>query len=319
VTAGFADGPAHQNPAQSNRIGGGILMVDSRCTIRNCTLRDNAAADWGGAGFFDKFEGHLSNCTFLANRAIVGGAICAHGPAGERSRPAMAFVTCRFQGNRANAQAGAIKSLNNPLKLINCEFIANHVEGGAGGPPFGGGALFHEGASLKATNCFFSKNDSVGEGGAVNINKARDSAKFVHCTFADNECQSRKGVDLVAWGDSVVSVQNCILSSKAGDPLSKLSQYGRSAGGVYVADSCVRGSKDKLDTSPLLIDQSYKLDGRSPCIDAGAAITLDIDEYDLDADGDTNEPIPIDIEGNPRIQGLPDLGAFESRVQKAKE
>lgn len=317
VTAGYADGPAHSNPAQSNRIGGGILMVDCECAIHNCTFQDNSAADWGGAGFLEKFEGRVSNCTFLANRAVVGGAVCAHGPADKPSRPAMAFVRCRFQGNRANAQAGAIKSLNNPLKLINCEFIANHVEGGAGGPPFGGGALFNEGASLNAMNCFFSKNDCIGDGGAVNINKA--GAKIVHCTFADNECQSRKGVDLTAWGDSVVSIQNCILSSKAGDPLSKLSQYGRSAGGVYIADSCVRGSKDKLDTSPLLIDQSYKLDGRSPCIDAGAAITLDIDEYDLDADGDTSEPIPIDLEGNPRIQGLPDLGAFESRVQKAKE
>jgi hypothetical protein len=65
----------------------------------------------------------------------------------------------------------------------------------------------------------------------------------------------------------------------------------------------------------------------SPCIDAGDSAGVPADTLDLDNDGDPNEPIPFDMEGNPRfvddyarpdtgIGGCPvvDMGAYECQT-----
>ena len=50
----------------------------------------------------------------------------------------------------------------------------------------------------------------------------------------------------------------------------------------------------------------------SPAIDAGSTLLLPADTFDLDGDGDVAEPIPVDAEGGPRVEGSQvDIGAFE--------
>jgi len=56
----------------------------------------------------------------------------------------------------------------------------------------------------------------------------------------------------------------------------------------------------------------------SALVDAGSTGRLPDDTEDLDGDGDTSEPLPIDARGNERIQGLaPDPGAYESPFSTA--
>ena len=50
----------------------------------------------------------------------------------------------------------------------------------------------------------------------------------------------------------------------------------------------------------------------SPCIDTGNTDALPPDNADLDDDGDTTEPIPFDLDDNPRVSnGIVDMGAYE--------
>lgn len=71
----------------------------------------------------------------------------------------------------------------------------------------------------------------------------------------------------------------------------------------------------------------YRLTGRSGAIDSGNNDNIPPDTYDLDHDGDTSEPLPVDLAGNPRQVdellvddtgvGTPpivDMGAYEGRV-----
>jgi len=50
----------------------------------------------------------------------------------------------------------------------------------------------------------------------------------------------------------------------------------------------------------------------SPAIDFGLSLFLPADVWDLDDDGDTTEPLPIDLNGDARVQGQNvDLGVYE--------
>ena len=59
-------------------------------------------------------------------------------------------------------------------------------------------------------------------------------------------------------------------------------------------------------------DDGFRLQAGSPAIGEGDAGFLPEDTYDLDNDGDTNEPLPLDRAGFLRVQdGSLDLGAYE--------
>jgi hypothetical protein len=65
---------------------------------------------------------------------------------------------------------------------------------------------------------------------------------------------------------------------------------------------------------------NYDLTGCSPCKDAGSNALLPPDVADLDWDGNTTEPIPLDIDLTPRkvgggIPAKTDIGAFEGPAQ----
>jgi len=67
-----------------------------------------------------------------------------------------------------------------------------------------------------------------------------------------------------------------------------------------------------IDADPLFADADGRLSLGSPCIDTGSNAALPPDTADLDGDGDTTEPIPLDLDGNARIfNGVVDMGAYE--------
>jgi hypothetical protein len=68
------------------------------------------------------------------------------------------------------------------------------------------------------------------------------------------------------------------------------------------------GPDDQIGTE----DDDLYLHSGSPCVNAGNNFLLSIDAFDLDKDGDANEPIPYDLDSSPRIlNGTVDVGAYE--------
>jgi hypothetical protein len=61
------------------------------------------------------------------------------------------------------------------------------------------------------------------------------------------------------------------------------------------------------DPNAIWIDGDYHLLPGSPCIDAGDNTAVPADSTDLDGDGDTTEPIPLDLAGNQRFVDQPDV------------
>jgi len=60
------------------------------------------------------------------------------------------------------------------------------------------------------------------------------------------------------------------------------------------------------------INGDYRLKSDSPCINKGSTALLPSDVLDLDGDGNAGETLPVDLEGDTRVQSTQvDMGAYE--------
>ncbi len=86
---------------------------------------------------------------------------------------------------------------------------------------------------------------------------------------------------------------------------------GKLGGTGNIGDDPMFVDADGPDNIPGTEDDDLRLSPGSPAIDAGINPALPPDTTDLDGDGDTVEPIPVDLNGVPRfmdISGIPDTG-----------
>jgi parallel beta-helix repeat protein len=290
-------------------FGSGIYCNSAIPTLTNCTISRN----WVGGMWNYRSSPTLTNCTFSAN-----GTGDAHGGGGiynEESSPTL--VDCTFSGNSADDDGGGMYNLNNsnPI-LINCRFSGNEVKYGSGG-----GMTNLCDSSPILVNCTFTGNWG---GGMRNWDNSNPT--LINCTFSGNFFG---GGGISSANNSNPTLTNCILW---GDTPSEITVGG---GTPVIRYSCVQGGwlgDGNIDTGPRFItlgflddngtpdwiwddvwvEGDYHLLADSPCIDAGSNVTLPADVADLDGDGDTEEPIPIDLDGNPRvINGRVDMGAYE--------
>jgi len=310
--------------------------------IERCSFLSNTATDGSGAALFANYEALVVNCTFIGNTATMnGGAVrCQAG--------SMTFMDCDFMGNEAGGNGGAFWStyVASPT-LVGCSFTANRSAG-----DYGGGALCHAGLDLEVVNCSFSGNAArTHHGGAVCYRTPTMPTlrlRLSNCLILDNEAVGYGGgIYLLTWDNSVIvtnctmagntdgedggaifidsgglSATNCVLYSNAGPSIG--------GDGAVVRYSDVEGGyagEGNIDADPLFRDPAngdFRLSSGSPCIDAADNTALPYDELDLDDDGDIDEPIPIDLDWNPRLiddpntedtgHGEPpivDMGAYE--------
>jgi predicted outer membrane repeat protein len=173
-------------------------------------------------------------------------------------------------------------------------------------------------------NCVFSGNTATGNGGGLyTVGLFNGPEPWVtNCTLSGNQAGGDGG-GIYSSGDGsgqpAVTVSNCIV-------------YGNSPNGIIdspgaattVSYSDVQGGwvgagSNNTDEDPLFVDADgaddtvgtvddnlHLLPG-SPCIDAGNNGAVADDTSDLDGDGDTGEPAPLDLDGNPRFVDDPYL------------
>src|SRR5690606_8886951 len=131
----------------------------------------------------------------------------------------------------------------------------------------------------------------------------------------------------VLWGDEAASAPGAeeVLVAEGAGPVVVRS---------FVEGGCPPGvtCMDVLDQDPLFVrppdpgpdgrwgteDDDYgdlRLSEGSAGVDYGLTALLPPDVWDLDGDGDTEEPLPLDVAGQPRVVGASvDVGAHEGAV-----
>ncbi|MHC4645729.1 MAG: right-handed parallel beta-helix repeat-containing protein [Planctomycetota bacterium] len=174
----------------------------------------------------------------------------------------------------------------NPV-ITNCTVAANQ----------GHGIEFEGRTTPQISNCIISGNLDTG--------LFARSPVVSNCTIVGNGL----------WGVSTLGgkISNCIIRDNAAGQIqgSPLAGYSNIEGGwlgehITDTDPCFV-TAGCWDSNGLSVDGNYYLRPASACIDAGDNTAVAADTTDLDGDGNTTEPVPLDLDGQPRFVDYPDV------------
>lgn len=268
--------------------GGAILCKHGmQGRIEDCILINNASSQEGGA-IYCRYSSDstpvIQGCKIIGNTAEWGGGVYCE-------LNDICIVNCVFENNIAQRGGGAICCQSRPL-IIN-SVISNNYGGW-----YGGAICARTGTGPHALNCTITENEASWYGGGIYAYNA-DEVVIENSIIAHNEALLGS-----QWALEHYSVGHVAFSDiYGGDPL-------------YVSSlSIVLWGDGNLEVDPLFIDSEegdFRLMHESLCVDAGSNGLIAEDCGDLDGDGDTEEPIPFDFAGCPRVSRfVVDMGAFE--------
>jgi predicted outer membrane repeat protein len=282
--------------------GGGVLVENNRSLIlRDCLLEANwtrSCSPQGGGGLKVDFE---SDATAPVN-----------------------VIRCTFRNNDSGRGGGA--HCTSTTTFLNCAFIENHAGRGAGicGSP-------------TVLNAIFLRNSATRGGAIYGGGTYTGAATIINSTMADNTASMQGGAYFAPTGGESL-LENCILWANTAASGAQVAVEGVASvsycdlqGGeaaVYVeGNATLNWNEGNIDAQPRFVsldDDNVRLGAESPCIDAADNTAVPPDIADLDGDGDTDEPTPFDLDGNPRFvddpatddtgNGTPpivDMGAYE--------
>lgn len=263
------------------RFSGGGLVAGAGMKVSSCSFQFNSAADSGG-GVAAFNRSRFVDCEFIVNKAAAGGGLAATGFA---SPGAVTIQNCRFIRNTATIRGGGFDGFSDGV-IANSLFIENRAADLGGGLHSVGGRL---------ANCTLINNDAGFRGGGA-------FARFAsNCIFWDNTDSSTNGTESGHFTHF--------------SPLGHLPPelYFSVIQGGWTGDGWVNTSQ-----FPLFVDSAaddYRLYAQSPAIDWGDDLSIPADALDLNTNGDVNEPIPFDLDGNMRQVGSSiDAGAYEAQL-----
>ncbi len=325
--------------------GGGVRCYESSPLITNCTISGNRGNTAGGI-YCNRSTATVTNCRISGNFARgAGGIYCyLHSPTITNCRitgnstdgsgggiycstNSPAITNCAITGNAAATTGGGIRCYNGSPTFTNCTTSGNSAGSGGGihcedaSPAFTNGILWDNSpdqvyAASASPELSYSDVQggwpgvgnidadplfADGSTGSWTSDGAYDPATY-EVTFTDDAAAWAQGelVDKRVNPDTTRSLQFLIVANTASTITILADSETVDAGASWVASGASYAIHDD------------HLGGASPCVNAGRNSMLPQDTCDLDGDGDTNEPTPFDLDGNPRVRGcVADMGVCE--------
>lgn len=334
--------------------GAAVFCWDGSPTLRDCTFRLCRAVR-GGAVYANGetwYDGVLQyvpiaptiiGCTFTQNYSVwYGGAVALN-----VSGLTMADTTFIWNETTGVLGGGGLSLRDQSIDGVgatihNSRFVGNFATGGGIG-----GALRISYVPTRIANTTFLDNTAEGDGGALYISPLAYTIDLDNCTIAGNRSVGGNGGGIRVTGFNL-TIRNSIL-------------WGNTHGGPIPPEECAQlcgpfetvcmwsciedwsghyEGENNIAADPLFVDHDgpdndpdtwddndYRLSPGSPCIDAAHNSHVSPDILDLDDDGDTAEPTPFDVDGDPRFIDDPDapdagccaapivdMGAYERQI-----
>lgn len=189
--AGFTIQGGDSRTLPPSGAGGGVLLLVSAPTFRECVFRANRAEDGlgggGGAVACINSSARFENCRFLDN--VVEGVVAIGGAVKCYASSTPFFQACQFEGNRVRTEGG-------PLTAAGGAFIAMDY------------------AAPVLEDCTFTGNSSDTEAGAV-FSGFYSLPTLRRCLIRENTAHTGGGADL----QGTVTIEDC-------DFIANAAQYG---------------------------------------------------------------------------------------------
>lgn len=307
ISGGQADGPA-----AAFQTGAGIgVEGSSGVRIDRCTISGNSASGESAAAgiLLSSTTGTIvSRCVFTANVSTndqfgVSALLSTQG--------SDSVVSCRFERNRGSLCVAAIGST---LLQLHNSLIAGNA--GNPAPTLGNGemiAVYYFFTSGNIRHCTIAGN--LGGG----VTPAASTLRIANSVIRGNLLQGGSPAQDVApdpFEFTVPTIVNSSIGNVTGATISN-------ANPMLIS---ILGN----DLAPGSGDEDFALLPASPAADQADVDEIPPDLADVDSDGNTAEPLPLDLEGSPRrtdLTGAPDLsgqtsspdqGAFECKTDVSR-
>ncbi len=320
-------------------LGGAISNFESNPIIANCAFTDNHAEGYGGGIDNDiNSSPEIVNCTFSNNTADYGGAITNF------YQCDATIIDCNFEDNTSQREGGAVDNIYSSPTISKSSFTGNSSAiGGAAASVIAsdphitncrfssnsagiyGGAIYTEyRCNPVISNCLLAGNAAY-VGGTIYNRTSKSSV--INCTLTGNSAILTTGGIIssqTSTTQSEITVSNCIFWNNSDiSGTDQQAQLFVPSGSVLANYNCIQGWTGLLggvgnfgddpcfveagyyDPCNIWVDGDYHLLRGSPCIDSGNSAAVASDITDLDGDGDTNEPLPYDLERNARFADKP--------------
>jgi hypothetical protein len=304
--------------------GGAVYVRDGALTVERCHFESNRAlgtsSGAGGAIATRDADAAIFGCAFVDNEVAWsdfarGGAISARGGT-------LTIARSRLEGNRCEAyegaSGGALSATGSTTVLSGVALVDNSAYStvsASGGAAFLAGTI--EASGLLVTGNGVTQLEPCDPtfgaealGGGLYI---RGDATLAHATIDGNMAECRGDNALVEAAGSLALANSVLRGDYEG---AVTAEYSNVEGGLPGAGN--------IDAEPLYQPGSFRLASGSPGVDAGSVGLIPADSLDLDGDGDTTEPLPLDLDGlRRRVDDpatpdtgsgpapIPDMGAYE--------
>jgi len=283
----------------AGKHGGAIYSeAQSNSTIKNVEFIGNSANQYAGGMLNHQSSPRLSDVVFRENEAKRGGGVY-------NEYSSCTFRNVSFHQNIGTEFGGGLFNFQSNTEIVNTWFKSNLAK-------YAGGVYNHT-SNPHITNAVFFRNMADDVGGGM-FNGADSRPVLTNVTFSENQCPYVGG-GMVNFNSNPTVVNSIFWNDTA--PMG--AEIYDDGGNTSVRYSIVQGGWEgsgNLDADPLFVnaqEADLRLRSGSPAVDAGDRTALPEDTLDIDIDGDTTEPIPLDLSGNPRVVGMgPDMGAYES-------
>jgi VCBS repeat-containing protein len=295
---GVRDGKADVTiSGDSNHDGTGNVRIfkisgaGTEVALHSLTLEGGFDAASGGAIWTDSgTELTVVNSTIRDSDSDRGAGIFTFGN--------LTVVNSTIHGNAATSFAGGVYVAGTTARFYNATLTGN--------TSFSGGAIDTlAGSQLVITNSTITGNHATGAAGGIDMYSTLGNitTATIRNSIVSGNTSDGSGPDIWdAYGSSLPGTINAT-NSLLGTGIV-----------VDIGGANIRSNAPLLGTlqdngGPVLTMRP--LDG-SPAIGAGTNSDIGSDFFDLDGDGNTTEPTPIDSRGAQRIVGTVDIGAVET-------
>lgn len=293
-----------------SKAGGGIFNNNGTFILTNSIVSGNftsgGLASDGGGIHNNSGSLTLTNSIVTDNVGTLGGGIYSNG-----ADSRVTLIDSTVSNNQADYGGGLYANNSAVIEIANSSIDGNLAE-------LSGGGIYNRLGNLTLTNTIVSSNGvsttNEGGGGIYSIG----SATLMNSTVAGNWVtgSASTGGGIFNHFNSTLTLDNSIVALNDAPADSDIS------GPVFTNTSLVGGDPGFVRNPSAGTDGVWgtadddagdlQLMANGAAVDTGSNTLLPVDSYDLDADGDFAELLPIDLIGNARISGgTVDMGAYE--------